>query len=324
MTDKKNLEDALAEMEASNAKAAELRAKNAPELIADAVARSALNARLNALPQAQRRQVLDAAGLKHVSAAPPPITPLTGRGASYNQPRPKPAAPAIDWPFWKAMRTVKLWQACALIVGIDPDTLEPHPQAVMAGPGAGPVFDGKCFPSVDVRARFDKALRLAANAVSYMDGPIYPKGQPRPGNIREKDVLLSEVVAFFVSCEWANIPEPLHGITAPKGNQKPPAPIAVEQKEMTAKAAPTGPRLSITKAALITQHKHEWPTIEGDIRGASENGLSKAAKAGARDWYEDAAMQWARSKNKLIQPASTATLTSVMSSLPSRRHRLEG
>ena len=27
----------------------------------------------------------------------------------------------IDWHFWKAMRTVKLWQSCALVAGLDPD-----------------------------------------------------------------------------------------------------------------------------------------------------------------------------------------------------------
>lgn len=103
-----------------------------------------------------------------------------------------------------------------------------------------------------------------------------------------------------------------------------PTPVAAPQKEVAEKAAPTGPKLSMTKAALIAQHKHEWPTIEGDIRGASENGLSKAAKAGARDWYEDAAMQWARSRNRLTVSTPAATLNNVMSKLPSRKHHLEG
>ncbi len=38
----------------------------------------ALQATLDALPQHERRQVLDAMGLQHISAAPPPITPLRG------------------------------------------------------------------------------------------------------------------------------------------------------------------------------------------------------------------------------------------------------
>jgi hypothetical protein len=74
VTDKKNLEDALAEMEASNAKAAEYRESAAFKL--EETERNALEARMAALPQAQRRKVLDAAGLKHVSAAPRPLTPI--------------------------------------------------------------------------------------------------------------------------------------------------------------------------------------------------------------------------------------------------------
>ena len=42
---------------------------------------AALNKKLAGLPQSERRQVLDAIGLKHISAAPEPITPL--RGSSY-------------------------------------------------------------------------------------------------------------------------------------------------------------------------------------------------------------------------------------------------
>lgn len=101
------------------------------------------------------------------------------------------------------------------------------------------------------------------------------------------------------------------------------ATIAREYKGETAKAPATGPKFSVNKAALIAQHKDEWPTIESDIKNASENGLSKAAKAGVRDWNEEAAMQWARSKNKLIKPTDAAELSSVMSGFVSRKHRIE-
>ncbi len=102
MTDKKTLEDALAEMEASNL-------KHAPELAAQIAKRDELDARLEALPEKQRRQVLGAAGLIHVSRAPPPIEPLSGHGLSATLPQkptaivevPKPQA-APDAPVVKA------------------------------------------------------------------------------------------------------------------------------------------------------------------------------------------------------------------------------
>lgn len=212
MTDKKTLEQALAEMEASNTKAAELKSKNFPELIAEAVARTALNARLAALPQAQRRKVLNAAGLNYVSSAPPPIEPI--RGSSHTLPRATIAPRAIEWPFWKAMRTVKLWQACALIVNLDPDILKRHPQAWMAAPGSGPLFDERSFPSAEVKTTFEKTLRLAETAVSYMNGPIFPEGTPNSGSKAEKDVFLGQVVTFLTSREWPEIPKALQSLAS--------------------------------------------------------------------------------------------------------------
>ncbi|CDS49414.1 hypothetical protein [Polaromonas sp. CG9_12] len=337
MADKKTLADALAEIEASNAKAAELRAKQAPELIAEAVERTALNARLAALPQKQRRQVLDAAGLNHVSAAPPPITPVSGRSAA--QP-PKPAAPlSIDWHFWCNMQTVKLWQACALTVGLDPDRLRPHPQAWMAGPGSGPVFDGKSFPSQEIEAKFEKALRLAENAVSYMNGPIFPKGTPHHGSNKEKTVLLSEVATFFISCAWPDIPDTLQTLARPSPPAMAPkatpehqaAPLEAVPVVEVQKSEPiqttAGPKFSMSKAGLIEAHRHEWQTIERDLKDASENGLS-VAKAGPRDWNEAMALQWARAKGKLTITAKPvndlANAFHSMSNLPSHRHTLKG
>jgi hypothetical protein len=97
------------------------------------------------------------------------------------------------------MRTVKLWQACALAVGLDPDKLREHPQAWMAGTGAGSsiLVDDRCFPNNRLRDKFGKVLRLACSAVSYMDGPIHPQGTPHPNHSSRKDVLLPEVVQFL-------------------------------------------------------------------------------------------------------------------------------
>ena len=89
----KSLEDALAELEAKKAQTAEYLAKHAPEIEAATAKRNALNAKLAALSQEERRQVLDAAGLKHVSAAPEPITPL--RGSSYRPPNKPPEMVAM-------------------------------------------------------------------------------------------------------------------------------------------------------------------------------------------------------------------------------------
>lgn len=92
--------------------------------------------------------------------------------------------------------------------------------------------------------------------------------------------------------------------------------------------AATGPVFTMKKAAMIAQHKHEWPTIEKDMKDAGRNGLHKA-KGGAREWHEAKAMDWARAKGKLkSSDKPELSLTDVMNNMtriePSRKHILKG
>ena len=159
MTDKGNshadrLEQALARLEANKKAAASMAAGIDPELERLA----ALNNKLEALPQSERRQVLDAMGLNYVSAAPNPITPL--RGLSYTPASRPPEPPPIDWRYWRHNPAVKQWEACALSLNINPDNMKHNPQGWMAGPGGGPAFLALSFSSVNVQLEFDKRVRL--------------------------------------------------------------------------------------------------------------------------------------------------------------------
>ena len=97
-------------------------------------------------------------------------------------------------------------------------------------------------------------------------------------------------------------------------------------KRETRQAA-SSPKFSMRLDALIEAHRHEWPSIKTDIKAASDNGLS-AAKAGARGWWEELTMEWARANGKLKSAAkpgdSLAQAMHNMGSLPSRKNRLEG
>lgn len=205
---------------------------------------------------------------------------------------------SADWNLWADMEEVQLWQAVALSLDIEPNSLP----GLDFRPIVGDPFD-------DCPDEFKRRLKLAVSKFYDANTEI------RLSSLREWAEQLKNPWTFP-----EDFPEQQPTIKEAAKS----APIAVEQKEVTAKAAQTGPRLSMTRAALIAQHKHVWQSIETDIKGASENGLSRAAKAGARDWNEEAAMQWARSKNKLIQPTSAASLNNVMSKLPIRKHRLKG
>ncbi|MES2977911.1 MAG: hypothetical protein V4731_05760 [Pseudomonadota bacterium] len=162
----------------------------------------------------EARAKVEAALAPKFSNAPAPITPVTGRHAARTPSDEKPSnLVPVDWTFWLNMRTVKLWQACALVVEIEPDQLIHSPTAWMV-PHAGPIFKETSFPNLATKARYDKALRLAESAVSYMNGPIYPQGTPQPGNQAEKDVLLTQVVAQFLIWKWEDVPEQLRELSA--------------------------------------------------------------------------------------------------------------
>lgn len=76
------------------------------------------------------------------------------------------------------------------------------------------------------------------------------------------------------------------------------------------------------KAALIKKHTAQWPTINRDFQDASENDLSKAAKApGHGEWFEAAALNWADQRGKLEKEQGPANLETVWKST---KHTIEG
>lgn len=126
--------------------------------------------------------------------------------------------------------------------------------------------------------------------------------------------------------DYLNLPEVPQSIASKTGLSQVAAVLKVGSLAKT-QSVPTAPVFSMTKAAMIAQHKHEWPSIEGDMRDAASNGLF-AAKAGARGWNQANAMQWASAHNKLIPAEKPAhSLSAAMhnlSNLPAIRHTLKG
>lgn len=66
-----------------------------------------------------------------------------------------------DWEFWKEMPKIELWQACALSLNLNPDSISPHYDGMgMMGSGL-PSFRYENFPSAETLEEFNKRLRLA-------------------------------------------------------------------------------------------------------------------------------------------------------------------
>jgi hypothetical protein len=81
---------------------------------------------------------------------------------------------------------------------------------------------------------------------------------------------------------------------------------------------------TLKRAALIAKHEHQWPTIARDLQDASDNQLSKVAKAtGHGDWFEADALKWAEQRGKLskvsdgVMPAQATLFTGLT-------HRIKG
>ena len=91
--------------------------------------------------------------------------------------------------------------------------------------------------------------------------------------------------------------------------------------------AATSPVFFMSRGALVSKYRHDWETIERDLKDAASNGLS-AAKAGPRDWKEDVALDWARAKGKLKSAMNQARpldrVMHSMNSLSGQKHTLEG
>ena len=115
----------------------------------------------------------------------------------------------ITWKLWLSVPTVELWEAVALVVAIEPRCLEPSAHGWMAGPGRGPFFTPRSFPSEAKRADFDKALSFAERAANVA-GPIHRRTGAAMGmSASTALVSLAEVVAYFVGVDWPGIPAPL-------------------------------------------------------------------------------------------------------------------
>ena len=198
------LEKALAELDARKQAAAELAATNAPQV----ERLRGLEKRLATLPQRERREVLDAMGLHHVSAVPPPIERVLGSGPMRGPrtlPMERPSAP-IAWGMWLAVPKVALWEAVALVLGINPKALQFHSAGWAGGGTSGPFFEPTSFPNEWKREDFLNSLSFAKKATGYQSPIALPMGYLASGS---SDVALREVVAFFQNAGAEGIPAAL-------------------------------------------------------------------------------------------------------------------
>jgi len=148
---------------------------------------------LTELPQSERRKALDAAGLRHVSAAPAPITPLQGGGFTRRRP-----IQQARWQVWRFIPGCALWRAVCLSLDIEPsDELAEDLQR-------GPRYSS--LPS----DFWDRLMVCQANV--RMAGPIQPQElYVGAANSPHVPVLLSQVASFLGAAEFS-IPDAMRAL----------------------------------------------------------------------------------------------------------------
>ncbi len=106
----------------------------------------------------------------------------TARSAAHRKPS-VPASMVGSLAIWAAMPELKVWEACALSLGIDPGKMKHEPNAWMSGPGSGPFFLATSFPTKAVQDEFEGRMRLA---LAWYSKPPYftahPLNERVPGN----------------------------------------------------------------------------------------------------------------------------------------------
>jgi hypothetical protein len=115
-----------------------------------------------------------------------------------------------DWSEWLSLPRVKVWQACALSLDIEPNAMNASAHGWMAPEGA-PFFDEENFPSQEVMKEFEKRARvlLANMATDSFSAPVLNMASPKLHQLR-----LDEFVRWAVTKAKWEIPEPLKSFLA--------------------------------------------------------------------------------------------------------------
>lgn len=123
-----------------------------------------------------------------------------------------------DWRFWLRMPKVMLWQACALSLEIDPDSMKHSRDGWMARGSGGPSFEAGTFPNEAEKVEFYKRLRLLT--ANFHDRSHF---SPEKLNMAEShlcEVRLPEFTAWALSVGLERIPAKLVDIArAPEAIQ---------------------------------------------------------------------------------------------------------
>jgi hypothetical protein len=220
----------------------------------------------------------------------------------YNQ-----ASASADFDFWTKHEYWTFEEALALLLGKNPEVVTAARVRRELADAAMIVNSGDPIPQF--LQVYERLRKLAERATPMAGAKLKP----------------AAVVAWAQSA-GVRVPDGLTRLLSTSAAEPRDAPVAKPSE-------PDGPAVGaqhetskheaqLKKVALVRKYAGVWATVESDLAHASENGLSRVAKAAAHGmWREVAALEWARQNGKIIEAARTAP--TLLSGLPGRVHRLE-
>ncbi len=105
-----------------------------------------------------------------------------------------------NWKEWKHIPQVQAWQACALSLDIEPNSIKRNPNSWMTGPGIDQLFEDESFQSENEKKEFKSRQRILLNNLNSKENSLW--FSPNPDHLNLSEVRLSEFAAWCPSVEW--------------------------------------------------------------------------------------------------------------------------
>jgi len=140
--------------------------------------------------------------------------PTPFKGASTSRPtnivRPeinwRTVAEKPNWMEWKYTPQVRVWQACALSLDIEPNSIKRTKDSWLTGPGIDQLFEDESFQSENEKKEFKSRQKILLNNLNSKENPLWFSPNPNRPNLGE--ISLPEFAAWCSCVEWS-IPKEL-------------------------------------------------------------------------------------------------------------------
>lgn len=231
--------------------------------------RDKLQSQLEALPQHERRRVLDAIGLHDVSAAPRPIAPIKSSLSRRPNPFNTEVKGATDWGYWRNVATVEIWQALLLSLNIEPTG---KGWLLDNAPGRTGDIPREYLDRNGLNDEFDRRWFLIKNRLETFYASF---GQPAEAELT-KFIRLPLFAAWAIEFEWGDLPPELVALV-----QEPIAPeIAAAPSEATEQGATSSDWIRTAQSIAAEIHKDKPLFSVFQIAEKTHNEMTRRKNAG--------------------------------------------